>query len=178
VHTQLAQTSTAPVSLWDVFDRKATALGVTVRHAADDSAAAQAILESAPDVVATDGLTERCPSLGGQLVAGSRLREASQQVAGVAAWAVAETGSLLVCGSNTDRGKTLLADLLCLVVRAEDIVASLDEGLLRARELIARGNHYATFMSGPSRTADIERTLTIGVHGPGAMLVVVVGNVV
>jgi L-lactate dehydrogenase complex protein LldG len=177
MHTQLAQTSPAPVGLWEVFDRKAAALGVTVLHVADDdSTVAKAILDSAPDVVATDGLTARFPSLAGRLVAASNQQAASHQVAGTAAWAVAETGSLLVSGSNADRAKALLADRLCLVVRAEDIVASLDEALVRTGELIAQGNRYATFMSGPSRTADIERTLTIGVHGPGAMLVIVIGG--
>jgi L-lactate dehydrogenase complex protein LldG len=31
-------------------------------------------------------------------------------------------------------------------------------------------------MSGPSRTADIERVLTIGVHGPKALVIVVIGG--
>jgi L-lactate dehydrogenase complex protein LldG len=91
----------------------------------------------------------------------------------VAAFAVAETGSVLLCGSNAERGRALLAERLCLVVRASDIVANLDEALVRVGELIAQGARYATFMSGPSRTADIERTLTIGVHGPGALQIVV-----
>lgn len=178
MQTPVVQTSTAPVNLWDVFDRKAAALGVTVLHAADQSAAVKAILDTAPGVVATDTLIERFSDLGLRLFAGSNLRKAAPaEVAGVAALAVAETGSLLVCGSNADRAMALLADRLCLVVRVEDIVASLDEGLLRAGELISQGDRYATFMSGPSRTADIERTLTIGVHGPGAMLVIVVGAV-
>jgi L-lactate dehydrogenase complex protein LldG len=163
--------------LWDVFDREAAALGVTVLRAADESAAVEAILKAAPGVVATDSLIERFSDLGLPLFAGGSVREAAPaDGAGVAAWAMAETGSLLVCGSNADRGMALLADRLCLVVRAEDIVASLDEALVRAGEFISYGNRYATFMSGPSRTADIERTLTIGVHGPGAMLVIVVGE--
>jgi L-lactate dehydrogenase complex protein LldG len=124
--------------LWEVFDRKAALLGVTVVHAAD--------------VHAEPG-----------------------EVVGAAAFAVAETGSVLVCGSNAERAQALLADRLCLVVHAGDIVANLDEALVRVGELIALGNRYATFMSGPSRTADIERTLTIGVHGPGALRVIVVG---
>jgi L-lactate dehydrogenase complex protein LldG len=177
VPTEGVQASAVPRTLWDVFDRKAAALGVTVVHAADESAAVQALVEAAPDVVATDALIERLRSLGPRRFAGENRRSASPaEVAGVAILAVAETGSLLVTGSNAERGMALLADQLCLVVRVEDIVASLDEGLVRAGELIAHGNRYVTFMSGPSRTADIERTLTIGVHGPRALLAVVVGQ--
>ena len=39
------------------------------------------------------------------------------------------------------------------------------------RELLNENAMYAAFISGPSRTADIERVLTIGVHGPVAMRV-------
>ena len=87
---------------------------------------------------------------------------------------VAETGSVLVCLSNADRSAAMLAEHLWLIVRADAIVDSLEEALARIGALIASGNRYATLMSGPSRTADIERTLTIGVHGPRALTVVLV----
>ena len=94
-----------------------------------------------------------------------------------AAFAVAETGSLLVTLPNAVRRAAFLAERLWVTVRAEDIVATLDEALARVREAILRdGNRYATLMSGPSRTADIERKLTIGVHGPRALTVVVIGR--
>jgi L-lactate dehydrogenase complex protein LldG len=39
---------------------------------------------------------------------------------------------------------------------------------------VAPGGSFATLVTGPSRTADIERVLTVGVQGPGAVMVVFV----
>ena len=94
---------------------------------------------------------------------------------GVAEFAIAETGSVVLGEEAQDRAACFLADTLWMVVRADQVVATLENALDRSRELIQAGNHYLTFMSGPSRTSDIERTLTIGVHGPRALSVVVVG---
>ena len=88
--------------------------------------------------------------------------------------AIAETGSVLVSLPQPERAAALLAERLWIVVRAADIVANLDQALTHVHTLIAAGRPYATFMSGPSRTADIERALTIGVHGPRALTIVVV----
>lgn len=83
---------------------------------------------------------------------------------------IAETGSLVLTGGP---GRPLSASLLpethIAIVKADQIKARLLEGL-QLDEL----NHATAcvLISGPSRTADIEMTLTIGVHGPGELVVV------
>lgn len=81
-------------------------------------------------------------------------------------FAVAETGSVAVAWSRDERGSALLADRLFVVVPGDQLVATLDEALARIDELVRAGRPYVTLMTGPSRTADIERALTVGVHGP------------
>jgi len=57
-----------------------------------------------------------------------------------------------------------------------DHTASLNPGCRwRSRRAIGEnGASYATFITGPSRTADIERQLTVGVQGPGVYHVMLV----
>ena len=79
---------------------------------------------------------------------------------------IAETGSVLVDEHTLgDRVVTMLCQHLFQVLHAEDIVARLDD---LAVWLSARRGHagFVSLMTGPSRTADIERSLTIGVQGP------------
>lgn len=78
---------------------------------------------------------------------------------------IAETGTLVIPGGE---GQLLTASLLpeihIAVLRASDI----EESLEKVMELRKVENYLAVVLvSGPSRTADIEMTLTIGVHGPG-----------
>ena len=83
--------------------------------------------------------------------------------------AVAETGTLVLPGAA---GKPLAASLLpeihLVVLREQDIAQSLPE-VIGHREI--RAAAAVALISGPSRTADIEMTLTIGVHGPGEVRV-------
>ena len=157
--------------LWERFSAKAEALGAAVQRAADESAAAELIAQSTLSPTLTRGLAEAFPRLA--------TPDGSATAADVVArglFAVAETGSVLVAEDNRDRGACFLAERLWLVVAADQIVATLDEAFERLGELIRTGQRYLVFMSGPSRSADIERTLTIGVHGPRALTIVVVGE--
>jgi len=85
--------------------------------------------------------------------------------------AIAETGSL-VCSSRG--GKPVQAGLLAAhhvaIVSAENIYESLDQFFSTLGDSPPTN---ITLETGPSRTADIELTLTIGVHGPGRLTVIV-----
>ena len=99
------------------------------------------------------------------------LRSIADRPVGIAAAAlgVAETGSLLLVEpAPIDRAVSLLCRHLIVALRADDIVDDLADGFrwLAGRP---RAAAYATFVTGPSRTADIERSLTIGVQGPSRL---------
>ena len=81
--------------------------------------------------------------------------------------AVAETGTLML-PSAADRPTTLnlLADTAVVVLRASRIVGAYEEAwdLLRAEFVSMPRN--VMWVTGPSRSADIEQTLELGAHGP------------
>lgn len=82
--------------------------------------------------------------------------------------AIAETGTLMmVSGSDTPPSASLLPETHIAIVRRDQIVQGMEEGwaLLRAR-YGTRPPRAVNFISGPSRTADIEQTVTLGAHGP------------
>ena len=58
------------------------------------------------------------------------------------------------------------------VVRAHDIRFDAED-YFRERGSAIASSVNCTFVTGPSRTADIELTLTVGVHGPGKVIVVI-----
>lgn len=87
---------------------------------------------------------------------------------------VAATGSLLLeVADPQERSATDLAFIHAVFVKGSTIVAD----LYALKELLARklasSNTYLSLTTGPSRTADIERVLTIGVHGPKELHVLV-----
>ncbi|MFT4040261.1 MAG: LUD domain-containing protein, partial [Thermomicrobiales bacterium] len=87
--------------------------------------------------------------------------------------AVAETGSALMAEPTlADRATGMLPRAQAIVVPAAALLSSLDEAapILRALAL-APGRNMVTLVTGPSRTADIERVLTVGVQGPGKIMI-------
>jgi L-lactate dehydrogenase complex protein LldG len=82
-------------------------------------------------------------------------------------WAIAETGTLVLdSGSEDLRIATMLSETHVAWIPASRIVpeaAALSEYLV---EKMKSPPGYMSFITGASRTADIERVLAIGVHGP------------
>ncbi|MEO5821043.1 MAG: lactate utilization protein [Vicinamibacteraceae bacterium] len=85
---------------------------------------------------------------------------------------LADTGSVVVAsGPGRSRMASLLVPVHIAVLRVDRLVDSIS-GLLATRgDLVAAGSNLVA-ITGPSRTADIEHTLSRGVHGPGEVHVI------
>lgn len=89
---------------------------------------------------------------------------------------LADTGSLvLVSGPGQARIASLLPPVHIAVCRTGQIVASFAHMLAAHPDVCDLGSNLVV-ITGPSRTADIEMTLTRGVHGPGEVHVVVIDD--
>ena len=81
--------------------------------------------------------------------------------------AVAETGTLVfTTGAATPTASMLLPDTHVCVVRADQVVSGLEEAFARVRDVHGKLPRAINFVSGPSRTGDIEQTIVLGAHGP------------
>ena len=81
--------------------------------------------------------------------------------------AIAETGTLLLLsGNDTSPATSLLPETHIAVVRITRIVRGMEEAWSLLRKEYPVMPRAVNFVSGPSRTADIEQTVTLGAHGP------------
>src|SRR5205807_1563785 len=91
--------------------------------------------------------------------------------------AIAETGTLmLISGAQTPMTLNFLPETHIAVVRREQVVATYEDGWDRLRvaaksEALPRA---VNFITGPSRTADIEQHIELGAHGPRRLHIVLV----
>ena len=95
-------------------------------------------------------------------------------------YAVVETGSVIVLPrKGLSRLVSVVPPVHLALVRPEDLIESLDDlFVLRRLEYQEKGGDmgsYLNFITGPSRTADIEQTLVVGVHGPKEVHLVLLG---
>lgn len=81
--------------------------------------------------------------------------------------AIAETGTLLVLsGEDTPASASLLPETHIAVVPVSRLVRGMEEAFGLVRAEFNRPPRAMTFISGPSRTGDIELDITLGAHGP------------
>ena len=113
------------------------------------------------------------PTGGYRIAAPADIRRAAPPVsAGIqsAEYAIAETGTLVQTSAG---GRTLLPGLVTDVhVALLTPVAFVDRMEECLAALANNPPRNISFITGPSRTADIELTLTVGVHGPGKVIAV------
>lgn len=91
-------------------------------------------------------------------------------------FAVAENGAVWVTGADVKhRAVLFICQHLVLVVPASEIVHNMHEAYDRlTKDPVFATSCYGTFISGPSKTADIEQSLVIGAQGPRSLTVGIV----
>jgi L-lactate dehydrogenase complex protein LldG len=83
-----------------------------------------------------------------------------------------ETGTLVLRSSREKpRAVSLLPRIHLAIVRPETLRADMHQVFAEAKD-----SNYLVFITGPSRTADIELTVTLGVHGPKSLFVWLLNN--
>ena len=121
------------------------------------------------------GITEILKSLGvGLCSPNANKHEMAQCDLGIteADYLLPETGTLVLhSSSEKPRAVSLLPRVHLAIVRAEMLRADLHQVFAEAKD-----RHYLVFITGPSRTADIELTVTLGVHGPRNLYVWMMGE--
>jgi L-lactate dehydrogenase complex protein LldG len=168
-------------SLFQLLKEKAQAVQVKVREIQDLAQAWRYAVDltqeqggatlAAPgwDEASLAALREACDQAGLELLVdglrdrASRLHTALAQ----ADWGLAETGTLVLESTSEDlRLATMLSETHIAVLNARRIVPDAKALEAELNRLMQAPPRYLAFITGPSRTADIERVLTIGVHGP------------
>lgn len=92
--------------------------------------------------------------------------------------AVAETGTLMLCSAPEHPATvSLLPETHIALVPASRIVAAMEDAWALARAELGGLPRAVNFISGPSRTGDIEQTIVLGAHGPYRVHLVVVEDI-
>ena len=186
---QLVATEKSGVQLFPEFEMRAKAVSAEVFHVSTVSEARDTLIRLVDSVQAKKavvvesplqkaaGITEALRSSGVAVYTDPEEIAAHADTADIGIsgveFGIAETGSVFQDGyAITTRLVTILPPLHVVFLPSANIVP----GITEAFEIIAQNfdRGYLGFITGPSRTADIERVLTIGVHGPGRFAIIAV----
>lgn len=172
--------------LTDLFETYAGAVGATVARIKTLDAVPEAVANflaqhnlPAEIAMAPDPLLERAPWAQRPLL---KIRKGPSDgrdaVSVSAAFAgIAETGTLMLAsGPGSPTTLNFLPETHIVVVPAGRLVGPMEEAWSRLRSAHGDGKMPRTvnFITGPSRTADIEQTILTGAHGPRRLHVVIV----
>ena len=90
--------------------------------------------------------------------------------------AIAETGTLmLISGAATPTTLNFLPDTHIVLVHADQVVAAYEDGWDRLRSAGAMPR-VVNFITGPSRTGDIEQRIELGAHGPRRLHIILIND--
>ena len=178
-------------ALFEEFKTRATAVAAEVITVKSGSEAVEAVKKLAAAVGAKKIVAVNCPlqeaaGLHGELTKeGIALYTAKEDIAAHAETAdmgisgvefgVAETGSVCQDAYAIEgRLVSTLTPIHVVFLDSNKIVPSVKDAFEIFSAVFQRG--YLSFITGPSRTADIERVLTIGVHGPSRFVIIAIDN--
>jgi len=148
--------------------RGATAVAAWADHALPTPDFGQALAAAGIEVIHTRPQT--------QADALSRAQLAQAPVGITAALAgLADTGSLVVTsGPGQARAASLVPPVYLAFLQTRDIYPNLPAWMAQQGADLLPQTANLTIITGPSRTADIELTLVVGVHGPGEIHVILI----
>lgn len=99
-------------------------------------------------------------------------KESSQATITACDALVAQTGSVLVSAACGGRGASVVAPVHIVISTIDQLVPDLDAALARVQERgVVSQNSLLCLITGSSRTADIEKILVMGAHGPRRLIV-------
>ncbi len=141
---------------------------------------AAARILAAPNLETADlrYLSEACDNAGNIHLLQNGMRDYPDGIDMGMTWAdygIADTGTLVMASHSEEvRLATMLCEVHVALLKVSDIRTSANEMAEELSVLTARTGSYTAFITGASRTADIERVLAIGVHGPLELHIILV----
>jgi L-lactate dehydrogenase complex protein LldG len=173
--------SANPKALLERFQAKSELQSSTVDIVAQESSVPAAVaryltsMNLSKSAVAWPSLAALDWAAAGLAVEGRGARDADLVGITGSFCAVAETGTLMVCSSpDTPATVSLLPETHIAIVHASRIVPYMEDAWDLARKELGILPRAVNFISGPSRTGDIEQTIVLGAHGPYRVHLVIV----
>lgn len=128
------------------------------------------LLRAERGVVLRDRFAEAAAAAGVQVHTGTTAMDLHVQRLSKALYGLADTGSVVLAASHAEpRAASLLPPVWAVELRVDDILPGLPELFAEVGGGLPSS---LAIVTGPSRSADIEQILTLGVHGPGEVHVV------